>query len=51
MKNINSRRMLIRIRQGNERDQNVQLRPKLLETLRKYWRVDEAQGIPVSSLD
>jgi integrase/recombinase XerD len=36
---IDSARMLIRIRQGKgRRDRDVPLSPKLLETLREYWR-------------
>jgi integrase/recombinase XerD len=36
---IDSKRMLIRIRQGKgRRDRDVPLSPKLLETLREYWR-------------
>ena len=36
---IDSDRMLIRIRQGKgRRDRDVPLSPKLLETLREYWR-------------
>src|SRR5215470_16698364 len=36
---IDSRRMMIRIQQGKgRRDREVPLSPKLLETLRVYWR-------------
>ncbi len=36
---IDSTHMLIRVRHGKRsRDQNVLLSPKLLETLREYWR-------------
>jgi site-specific recombinase XerD len=36
---IDSRRMMIRIQQGKgRRDREVPLSPKLLETLRAYWR-------------
>jgi integrase len=36
---IDSDRMIIHIRQGkNRRDRDVPLSPKLLETLREYWR-------------
>jgi integrase/recombinase XerD len=39
VEDIDSDRMLIRIRQGKgRRDRDVPLSPKLLETLREYWR-------------
>jgi integrase/recombinase XerD len=39
VEDIDSERMLIHIRQGKgRRDQDVPLSPKLLETLREYWR-------------
>jgi site-specific recombinase XerD len=39
VEDIDSERMLIRIRQGKgRRDRDVPLSPKLLETLREYWR-------------
>jgi integrase/recombinase XerD len=39
VENIDSDRMLIRIRQGKgRRDRDVPLSPTLLETLREYWR-------------
>jgi integrase/recombinase XerD len=39
VENIDSDRMLIRIRQGKgRRDRDVALSPTLLETLREYWR-------------
>jgi integrase/recombinase XerD len=39
VEDIDSSRMLIRIRQGKgRRDRDVPLSPKLLETLREYWR-------------
>jgi integrase len=39
VEDIDSTRMLIRIRQGKgRRDRDVPLSPKLLETLREYWR-------------
>src|ERR1700681_2011577 len=39
VEDIDSERMLIRIRQGKgRRDRDVPLTPKLLETLREYWR-------------
>ena len=39
VENIDSTRMLIHIRHGkNNRDRDVPLSPKLLETLREYWR-------------
>ena len=39
VEDIDSHRMLIHIRQGKgRRDRDVPLRPKLLETLREYWR-------------
>ena len=39
VEDIDSRRMLIRVHQGKgRRDRDVPLSPKLLETLREYWR-------------
>jgi integrase/recombinase XerD len=39
VEDIDSKRMLIRIRQGKgRRDRDVPLSPKVLETLRAYWR-------------
>jgi integrase len=39
VEDIDSDRMLIHIRQGKRRrDRDVPLSPKLLETLREYWR-------------
>jgi site-specific recombinase XerD len=39
VEDIDSKRMLIRIRQGKgRRDRDVPLSPKVLETLREYWR-------------
>src|SRR6202040_3449090 len=39
VEDIDSERMLVRIRQGKgRRDRGVPLSPKLLETLREYWR-------------
>jgi site-specific recombinase XerD len=39
VEDIDSHRMLVHIRQGKgNRDRNVPLTPKLLETLREYWR-------------
>jgi integrase len=41
---IDSRRMMIRIQQGKgRRDREVPLSPKLLETLRAYWRCMKPQ--------
>jgi hypothetical protein len=48
---IDSQRMMIRTNQGKgSRDRDVSLSPKLLETLRVYWRwmKEEAQNLSLS---
>jgi len=41
VEDIDSERMLMHIRHGKRsRDRDVPLSPKLLETLREYWRAD-----------
>jgi site-specific recombinase XerD len=43
---IDSQRMVIRAEQGKgQKDRYVMLSPKLLETLRSYWRVMHAKGL------
>ncbi len=42
---IDSQRMVIRVEQGKGRmDRHVMLSPKLLQTLRDWWRVDRPKG-------
>jgi integrase/recombinase XerD len=43
---IDSQRMVIRVEQGKGRtDRYVMLSPKLLQTLRDWWRVDRPKGV------
>ena len=46
MTDIHSRRMVIRVAQGKgQKDRYVMLSPKLLDTLRSYWRGGAAEGV------
>ena len=49
VEDIDSKRMIVHIRQGKGRkDRDVPICPRLLETLREYWRSKETEDLAVS---